>query len=240
MAVLSAFDRVSAVTRWLPRVPHSGVTSARILALFLWAGSMVGGAGAQDAWEGKRLYHDVGRLRGAGISCIECHGGLPGAAFGLGKAAGNPAAIEYALGVVPQMAALRGRLSTTDLADLAAYIARPDVPGPDLRVIVSERMVERLELRVSQRREVRFANVGTGPAHLISAPELAGDLVPWIRLEDNNCHAGSRLEPGQFCRLFIVVSANLRHTLQRMQSARLMVAHDGIGGRLAVALIARP
>jgi len=204
------------------------------------AGSVVGGAGAQDAWEGKRLYHDVGRLRGAGNSCVECHGGLPGAAFGLGKAAGNPAAIEYALGVVPQMAALRGRLSTTDLEDLAAYIARPDVPGPDLRLFFSDRMIERLELKVGQRRELRYTNIGTRPAHLLSAPELAGELVPWITLEDSSCHAGSLLAPGQTCRLFVVVSASLRHTLQRMQSARLIVAHDGIGGHLAVALIVRP
>ena len=57
----------------------------------------------QDALRGKRLYHEVGRLNGAGVSCIDCHGGVPGALDGLGRVAGDPARIAYAIGTVAGM-----------------------------------------------------------------------------------------------------------------------------------------
>jgi hypothetical protein len=73
-------------------------------------------ADAQDALNGKRLYLDVSRVRGAGTNCVDCHGGLPGGLFGIGRAANDAAAVERAIGAIPQMTPLRGRLSARDYA----------------------------------------------------------------------------------------------------------------------------
>ncbi|MFM9970869.1 MAG: c-type cytochrome, partial [Burkholderiales bacterium] len=107
---------------------------------------------AQDALRGKRIYHDGGRLNGAGISCVDCHGGVPGALHGINRAARNPTAIEYALGAISQMSRLRGHLTKADIQDLAAYLAQPLVASPRLAVstkgpAANSYTTERLEFR---------------------------------------------------------------------------------------------
>ena len=69
---------------------------------------------AQDAVRGKRLYLDAPREVGTVNACVDCHGGLPDGAFGIDRAAGDPAAIERAVAAVPQMAGFRGRLGAAD------------------------------------------------------------------------------------------------------------------------------
>ncbi len=87
-------------------------------------------AQAADALRGKRLYLDAARIAGSGVSCVDCHGGLPGGAFGIGRAANDPAVIERAINSIAAMAPFRGRLAAIDLADLAAFIGNPAVRVP--------------------------------------------------------------------------------------------------------------
>lgn len=91
-------------------------------------------AQAQDALRGKRLYLDTARLVASGVSCVDCHGGLPGGAFGIGKAANNPDVVERAVSTIAPMAPFRGRLNAEDYADLAAFIGNPAVQSPQLRI----------------------------------------------------------------------------------------------------------
>lgn len=68
---------------------------------------------AQDAAHGSQLYHST---------CITCHGLPP--VGGPELAANNPGLIAQAInGLVPAMSFMRGFYSSTDLADIAAYVA---------------------------------------------------------------------------------------------------------------------
>ncbi len=58
------------------------------------------------------------------MSCVDCHDDVVGSAFALGKAANNPAEIDYAVNAISQMARSRGRYSAQDLSDLAAYVGQ--------------------------------------------------------------------------------------------------------------------
>ncbi|HLX23668.1 MAG TPA: c-type cytochrome [Usitatibacter sp.] len=78
---------------------------------------------AQNVTHGSTLYHQT---------CITCHGLPPSG--GPELAPNNPGLIAQAInGLVPQMGFLRGVYSTSDLTDIAAYIASlqaPSTPPP--------------------------------------------------------------------------------------------------------------
>lgn len=216
-----------------------------LVALGLLGAGLPAAGWAQDALAGKRLYHDVGRLRDAGASCVECHGGLPGALHGLAKAAGNPAAIEYAVHAIPQMAALRDRLTPQDMADVAAYVARPDVASPELRLATagpahSPWSAERLEFSgtlagsTSASSSVRLTNVGALPLRLVSAPELAGPASGDFVIVGGDCAAGATLSTGQSCAVAVVFQPR---GAAGTRTASLGIRHDWIRGAVHVALI---
>ena len=202
---------------------------------------------AQDALRGKQLYHDVGRLSGAGVSCIDCHGGLPGALHGLGKVADNPAAIEYAIGAVTQMTPLRGRLTDRDMADIAAYAAFPAVPSPDPRIMTAGPAAtpysnDRLEFFAepegppSPPSSIRLTNAGALPLRLASAPVLAGPAAEQFVIAATDCSAGMTLAPQQSCAVDILFRP-VGH--QGLRAASLGLAHDWIRGGVNIALIGR-
>jgi len=200
---------------------------------------------AQDALRGKRLYHDIGPISGAGVSCIDCHGGIPGALHGIGKAANNPAAIDYALNVIQQMTPLRGRVSQQDMADLAAYIGAPHTPSPDLRIETSgpaanRFTAERLEFRPGDRSVVKFTNTGRLPLQLQSAPAISGPDAGTFFIAASDCRAELTLGPGMSCSVDITFRpAPPASNSTSLRSARLGISHDWIRGEVAVALLGR-
>ena len=205
------------------------------------------GAWAQDALRGKRLYHDVGQTSGAGVSCIDCHGGVPGALHGLGKAANNPAAIDYALNAIQQMMPLRGRLSTQDMADIAAYVGTPGIPSPEPRLAntgpaASRWSTERLEFpiavsgSISAESTVELTNAGAVPLQILSAPVLDGPDAAQFTIVASNCAAGMLLAKQQSCSMAIAFQPRGSSGL-RTASAR--IGHDWIRGGIHVALIGR-
>lgn len=233
-----------------PGSPAISTLQARPIPVVLvaLAAMAAGAAHGQDALTGKRLYHDVGRLRGTGISCVECHGGLPGGLHGIGKAGGKPSAIDYAINAIPQMSPLRGRLSAQDLEDLASYIAQPEVPSPDLRIATegparSPWSSERLEFpaiaagTASPASTIRLTNAGRLPLRLLSAPALSGPDAHHFTIDAGDCVAGITLVAGQSCRISVDFRPLRGAAGQR--SARVNVAHDWLGGELNVALIGR-
>jgi len=201
------------------------------------------GAFAQDALRGKRLYHDIGRINGAGVSCIDCHGGIPGALHGIGKAAHNPAAIDYAVHAIQQMTPFRGRVSKQDMVDLAAYIGAPHTPSPDLRIETSGAAAnrftaERLEFRPGDRSVVKFTNTGHLPLLLQSAPAISGPDAGAFFIAASDCRAGTALEPGMSCTVDIGFRPPPPNST-RLRTARLGMNHDWIRGEVAVALLGR-
>lgn len=231
MAVSSAFN------------PFSGAGIIPVLMLACLAGT----ASGQDALRGKRLYHDIGRITGAGSSCIDCHGGMPGALHGIGKAAGHPQAILYALGTVQQMSVLRGRLDARDMADIAAYLDDPAVPSPVLRVSTSgpagpQGNPGRLDFAPARRDTlpnvgtIRIDNAGARALKVLSAPVLDGTDADWFGILDTDCRAGMILEAGEGCR--ITVAFRPRGVVSR-KVARIGLAHDWIEGGVFVVLTGR-
>jgi hypothetical protein len=197
----------------------------------------------QDALRGKRLYHEVGHLRGAGVSCIDCDGGVPGALHGLGRVADDPDKIDYAIGAVAQMAPLRGRLSRQDMADIAAYVARPGAPSPEPRVATSgpaasPHVTDRLEFASAGATAgtVRLSNLGTVALRLIAAPALNGEHAAQFAIADTTCAEGLVLQKDDACMVTIAFNAEAGPGLR---VAVLRLAHDWIGAGANVPLIGR-
>jgi len=207
-----------------------------------------GPASAQDALRGKRLYLDAARIVGSGVSCVDCHGGLPGGAFGIGRAADDPGLVENAVGSVPQMTPFRDRLAGADLADLAAYIGNPAVPSPQVqlttrlsngaagpadRIDFGELDVD-VELAAGAVATLQIANPGLLAFVITAAPEVAGAHAAEFSIEATDCRAGTIVAPAQACsvelRFHPVGGAGAR-------TARLGVPHDWVYGIAAVALL---
>jgi hypothetical protein len=203
------------------------------------------GAFAQDALRGKWLYRGAGRITGSGGSCVDCHGAVAGSAFGLGKAAHNRAAIEYAINAVPQMAVLRGFVQGRHLDDLAAYIGTPTVASPDLRLAArgpaaSAFSAERLDFgalragSTSAPSTVRLTNLGPVSVLLGSPPALAGDHRQEFELVATDCRAGAVLASQQGCEVTIEFRPR---GAPGLRAAALAIPHDWVGGATHVALL---
>jgi len=207
--------------------------------------AMAQAAPAQDALRGKRLYLDAGRVVGSGVSCVDCHGGLPGGAFGIGRAANSPEIVERAVSTIAPMAPFRGRLSAQDYADLAAFIGNPAVPSPELRVTTTAPAggragADRIDFGPvpaggnSAVASVHLVNVGLLPMQLVRAPRLAGvDASDFVVL-GSDCQAPATLLSQQGCRIDLAFRPAAGGGLR---TAAVQVEHDWVEGVAALALI---
>lgn len=200
---------------------------------------------APSGLRGKLLYLDGGRIVGTGVSCVDCHGDVVGSAFPLGKAANNPAAIDYAINAVPQMARSRGRYTAKDLLDLATYIGDPSVASPDLRLqtigaAANPFTAERLEFGSQTQGSstpastVRLNNVGQLALRIQDGPVLGGSDASQFELVYSDCRRDLVLQSQQSCDVSVsfraIGPAGLR-------TASITVAHDWIRGGVSIALI---
>ena len=203
-------------------------------------------ASAQDALTGKRLYLDAGRLRGTGVSCVDCHGGLPGGAFGIGRAANDAAAVERAVSSIPQMTPFRSRLTGSDFADLAAYIGRPSVPSPSLRGAMSgpatTSSVDRLDfgslaLPAQDGRSAtsrwHLVNDGAVGLRIESGPQLRGEHPQDFQIVASDCEPQRMLAAGASCSVDLAFRPDASAGTRR---AVVFVMHDWVGGEVALAL----
>lgn len=213
-----------------------------LLAFALLAAST---AKAQDALRGKRLYLDAARVVGSGVSCVDCHGGLPGGVFGIGRAANNPAIVENAVNSVAAMTPFRGRLAAADYADLAAYIGQPAVPSAVVRITTSlpggaAGADDRIEFgdiaagATSGVATLRITNAGAVAFAVTAAPVLAGANAGEFSIEATDCATAITLAATQSCR----VDLRFRPAgVAGARTARVGVSHDWVGGAAAVALL---
>jgi len=214
----------------------------RMLAILLLP--VAPAADAQDALRGKRLFLDTARLTGSGVSCVECHGGLPPGLFGIGRAANDPAAVERAVNPIPQMTPLRGRLAAADYADLAAYIGNPAVPSPVLRSSTSGAATtgspDRLDFgSVATSMQTpgshwHLVNEGAVALRLTAPPLLRGDHAGDFGIVSGDCIAGLTLAGGASCSMQIVFRPMAGGGTRR---AAAVIAHDWVGGEIALAVV---
>ena len=201
---------------------------------------------AQDALRGKRLYLDTAREVGSGVSCVDCHGGLPGGLFGIGRAANDPAAVERAVNSVPQMTPLRGRLSAQDYADVATFIANPGVASPSLRSAVAMRgsapaVSDRADFGTTEPGQrtmvarVVFSNDGSLAMAWAGSPRIIGPEAVEFGITASSCESGQPLAAGASCEVGVVFQPAQQSS--GLRTAALQVDHDWIGGTVAVALL---
>jgi MYXO-CTERM domain-containing protein len=202
---------------------------------------------AQDALRGKRLYLDAAREVETGVSCVDCHGGLPGGLYGIGRAANDPARLALAIDSIPPMTPFRGRLTAVDLADLAAYLGDPLVPSPQLTVTVSRPDGDAgpadlidfgtvMAGAASEEVTVELRNTGQLGLAITSAPEVLGVAAAEMSWTAVECAAGQRLAAQQACRLGLRFAPT---GADGPRAARLRIPHDWVGGAAAVALVGR-
>jgi hypothetical protein len=214
-----------------------------VLAVLLVAAA--GCVYAQDALRGKRLYLDAARLVGSAVSCVDCHGGLPGGAFGIGRAANSPALVERAVNSVPQMEAFRGRLAPADYVDLAAFIGAPGVPSPDLRFTITapsggSSASDRIDFgsvaagTSSAIGTLQLVNVGQVPLQLTSAPRLRGADAVDFAIVATDCAVAALLQAQQSCRIDLAFRPMSGSGLR---GAAVQVDHDWVEGAAALAVI---
>jgi hypothetical protein len=205
--------------------------------------SLARSAAAQSALRGKRLYLDAARITGSGVSCVDCHGGIPGGLFGIGRAANDPVLVERAIGSVSQMAPFRGRLAANDFVDLAAYLGDPAVPSPQVELTVlpsgdpggADRLTfGDVPVGMEATATVYLRNSGRLPFEVTAAPWLGGPNAEDFTLLPQVCDAGVVIAPAAGC------SFELRFAPAQplgMRVARLVIAHDWVGGVAAIALL---
>ncbi|MFN9030710.1 MAG: choice-of-anchor D domain-containing protein [Betaproteobacteria bacterium] len=196
-----------------------------------------GAVPAQDALAGKRLYFDAARVRGTAASCVDCHFGLPGA-FGIGSAANDPARVQRAIDTIAQMSLFRGRLTQTDYADIAAYLGRPDVPSPNLRVSTSGAALDRIDFGMrpagsTATGQLRLANTGQLPLRFTSAARIVGEHAADYTITASNCT--DVFAPGASCSIDVRFAPPPGASGSRR--AALQIEHDWIGGLAAAALL---
>jgi hypothetical protein len=157
------------------------------------------------------------------------------------RVAGSPNAIAYAIGAISQMSALRGRVTDQDMADIAAYVAHPAVPSPNLQLATfgpaaSPYTAERLEFSAPASSSIRLINAGALPLGLGSAPVLSGPAVADYSIAATDCRAGAVLAAQQFCTIEIAFAPRGEPGLR---AATVSVSHDWIRASVHIALIGR-
>jgi hypothetical protein len=202
-------------------------------------------AAAQDALRGKRIYLDAKSLLGTTVSCVDCHLGYPPGLFGIGRAANQPSIVEQAVNSIAAMTPLRGRMTSTDYADVAAYLGNANVPSPDLRVLTEGAAAvagdaSRLAFgalvidNTSATSAMRLRNAGAVEMRITAAPRLAGDQPGQFSLVSTDCSTGLVLRTNESC----VVQVQFRPSgAAGMRAAALQVGHDWVSGLAAVALL---
>jgi hypothetical protein len=220
-------------------MPSTGTTLAVLAAVLAAARSA-----DADALRGKRLYLDAARIVGSSVSCVDCHGGLPGGSFGIERAANDPARVAAAIAAIPQMAPLRGRLASADVADLAAYLGDPGVASPQVEVTTQlpgggPGQPDRVEfgdlaLDATAIATLQLRNPGQLGFTLTAAPAITGRDAPEFAIISAGCAPGSVVAPGQACRFELA----FRPAGQPgPRTAGFAVDHDWVRGSAAVALL---
>lgn len=165
-------------------------TASRFVLRFLGLASLCAVAlpsFAQNPLNGKLLYNSElvrGELTcGAGT----CHGPDPSLNINKVKNGDTPGGIVFALNNVVQMSGLRGQLSASTLADLAAYIDTPNLANGPLAIAGSTDLsfIATSVGASSDPQTVTIYNVGTSPLNVTSVSSSLADFV----ISSNGCSA---------------------------------------------------
>lgn len=193
-------------------------------------------AHAADAVRGKTLY--LNGPTGGGTACARCHTTSPSANVSkVLNAANNPAAISAAMaankGGMGNI--YNGKLSETDLADIAAFIGNPNAgpgAGPAASLNPASLAFSSTILgQASSALAATLANTGSG-ALTIDTIGVTGAAAADFSVTGGTCAAGGSVAAGANCTVLV----SFKPGTTGARSATLAVAHNGTGGSSSVAL----
>lgn len=191
-------------------------------------------ARAADALNGKGLY--LNGPTGGGTACASCHGATPAANVnGIRAAANKPEVISAAFAAnLGGMGSLyNGRLSSSEIADLAAFIGNPGVTAAPA-ASVNPASLGFPATTVGQSASAlasTLSNSGNAPLS-ITALSLSGAAAADYTIGGGSCAAGASLAAGASC----TVQVGFKPSAAGARSAALVIAHNATGGSSTVAL----
>lgn len=185
---------------------------------------------AQNVNNGFALYNAI--LVPGNPNCASggCHGPDPSMNQNRILNGDDPSGIAYAIATVRQMSFLRGRLTSAELADLAAYIANPGAVTSAPRLQVSPESIDfgAVAVGTGETRALTLMNAGSGT---LTVSEVRTSDAPF-----NAAAAGcAALGPGQAC----TVNVEFRPTAPGMAGGTLTILHNAANSPSSVAISGR-
>ena len=205
-----------------------------VLGLLLGLGLAGRPALAADALNGKSLFLN-GPVSG-GASCASCHGPSPANNVnGILAAANNPSVISsaFAQNLGGMGFLFNGKFSTSELADLAAFIGDPTVTAVPAASLAPASLTFS-STSIGQTSAALTATLtNTGSATLnVGTITLGGAAAGDFLLSGGSCNAGGTLAPSAGC----TVGAAFRPTAAGVRAATISVTHNATGGVSTVSL----
>lgn len=187
-------------------------------------------AQAPDAMRGRLYYVDTARLAATRDNCVNCHALPPDSRASAG--ANSPTTILSAMAgdLGPGMSQFLGRLTTRDVADIAAFLGQQNVPFPQPAAAAFESFSAGVGMG-GQMRLVELRNTGNAPVQWDGAARIDGVHAGDFSIGANTCAVS--LAPGASCTVDVrfmprVAAADI--------SALLVVPHTWVGGQSVVRL----
>ena len=209
--------------------------AARLAAILALTGVLLAGnAFAQSATNGKTLY-TTPRVTGQ-PSCSNgaCHGPDPRSNQNrIQNGANNATAIANAINNNGDMFFLRGVLSSSQLADLAAYIANPSATNTAPIATLSSTIMGFGQVNVgatSAAQTVTVRNTGAATLQLSALTISGADFA--LAAAGSTCAATTSLAVSASC----VIAITFSPTVASVRSATLSIAHNAAGSPSSVSL----
>lgn len=218
------------MTGFIPR--HRSLARRLLEATFLLACTLPA-AQAADALNGKSLYLN-GPVSG-GASCAGCHGASPANNVnGILAAADNPSVISaaFARNAGGMGTLFNGKFSSTEIADLAAFIGNPGVSAAPVASLTPASLpFGGVTLgQSSGALSATLANSGTA-ALTIGTLSITGAAAPDFS-RAGTCANGGSVAAGASC----TINVTFTPTAAGARAATLAVSHNATGGSSSVAL----
>jgi hypothetical protein len=207
-------------------------TSLRNLTALFSFGLACGSVAAQDPVNGAALYQATIVQGSPSCANAQCHGSSPALRQNRIYLGSTAADIRYAIAIVPKMGFLVGKLSQTQLADLAAYIADPTAVSSRTKVEAAPAIADfggtLLGAAWVSTFAVALRNVGTTTLKLADI-SVSGES---FSLAGGSCTAGLQIDASRACKAVLSFSPRSLGAL----NGELRFAHDGEGGVTVVPL----
>lgn len=212
-------------------MPSTAITTTRrwslLAAIFLIAGS----AHAADAVRGKQLYNNTP----GGTSCANssCHGTNVSANRNkVQRGANNPSLIQSAINNdAGGMGIYRNNvLTSTDIADIAAYIANPNATASPTAAVspTSLNFASTATGSTSATQAVTLSNSGSGPLSISSITVNGSDFLR----SGGSCAAGGSVAAGSSCTIGVAFKPQTAGS----KTGSLSIAHNATGSPSSVSL----